>query len=66
MPRDVVPIFAAPRARFRRLVHFAVIGKNHVRAIAEEKPAAHFDSGLFEIFEFGHERDRIHHRARVR
>ena len=50
--------------RFRGFVHFAMVGKNQVRAIAEEKPPANFDARFLQIFELGDQRDRIDHGSR--
>ena len=40
-----------------------MIGKDQVRAVAEEQAAADFDAGLAQIFEFGDQRGGIDHRA---
>jgi hypothetical protein len=49
--------------QFGGAVHFAVIGENHVRAIAEEKPPANVDRTLLQIFQFAQQRGEIDHRA---
>src|SRR5579862_5759353 len=51
--------FGCAARRFGGFVHFAMIGKNQVCAIAEEEASADFDAGLLEIFEFGYEGCRI-------
>ena len=53
--------FRSTARLFSGFVHFAMIGKNQVGAIAEKKPSANFDAGFFQIFEFGDERCRIDH-----
>ena len=53
--------FAA--GRFRGFVHFAMIRKDQVRAIAQEEASADFDAGLAEIFDLGHQRRRVNHGA---
>ena len=55
--------FRSTARLFSGFVHFAMIGKNQVGAIAEKKPPANFDAGFFQIFEFGDERRRIDHGA---
>src|SRR5580693_10531042 len=44
-------------------VHFAVIRKNQVGAIAKKQPATHFDAGFFQVFEFRDERRGINYGA---
>ena len=53
------PDFRFAARGFRGLVHLAMIRKDQVRAIAQEKAAAQFDAGFLEVFEFGDERGRI-------
>ena len=40
-----------------------MVGKNQVRAIAQEQPPANFDAGFFQIFELAKQSHRIDHRA---
>src|ERR1700741_1525216 len=42
-----------------RFVHFAMIGKDQMGAVAEKEPPAHFNAGFFQIFEFCNERSGI-------
>ena len=49
----------SPRG-FRGFVHFAVIRKNHMGAIAQEKTPAHVDARFFQVFDFGKQRNGVY------
>src|ERR1700723_2068041 len=51
--------------RLRRFIHFAVIRENQMRAIAEKKPPARFDSRFSKVFHFDQQGRGIHHGSRA-
>ena len=63
MPREVVPIFHPAGSVFRAQFHHAMVGKNNLCAVRDEKIAVHFHAGSAQRGNFLQKGQRVNHHA---